>query len=257
MNLRRDMIDGFLSPSKSGEEYLQARTTRPSAIAAIVPAYNEAQGIGKVLEVLSRVDLLRVIIVVDDGSIDSTAQEVQTAARCDPRIRLIRHSQNQGKGQAILTGWRATRAPILLTLDADLSGLQPGQVLDLIRPLLQNRADMTLGLFKHGSRSTDNSHRATPWLTGQRCFRADLLTYISFSAAAGYGFETALTVAARRQSWRVMKVALVGVSHPPSETHRGFWQGLRTRSRMYAQIIRAWYIATGWQQMVTRIKQLS
>jgi glycosyltransferase involved in cell wall biosynthesis len=226
-------------------------------VAAIVPAYNEAQGIGNVLEVLRRVNILGEILVIDDGSIDSTVQEVQAVARCDPRIHLIRHRQNQGKGQAILTGWRATRAPILLTLDADLSGLQPGQVLDLIRPLLQNQADMTLGLFKQGSRSTDNSHRATPWLTGQRCFRANLLKYISFSAATGYGFETALTVAARQQRWRVMKVALIGVSHPPSEAHRGFWQGLRTRSRMYAQIVRAWYISTGWQQMVARIKQLS
>jgi glycosyltransferase involved in cell wall biosynthesis len=226
-------------------------------ITAIVPAYNEARGIGKVLEVLSRVELLGEILVVDDGSIDSTAQEVKAAARCDPRIRLIRHSHNQGKGQAVLTGWRATRAPILLTLDADLNGLQPGQVKDLIRPLLQDQADMTLGLFRQGMRSTDNSHRVTPWLTGQRCFRADLLKYISYSAAAGYGFETALTVAARQQSWRVVKVALVGVSHPPSETHRGFRQGLRTRSRMYAEIIRAWYVSTGWQQMIARIRQLS
>ena len=223
-------------------------------VAAVIPAFNEAKGIGQVLGVLRKVDLLAEIIVVDDGSADGTVEEIEKCAALDPRIRIVRHQENRGKGQAIISGWLATEAPFLITLDADLVGLRPGQVLDLIDPVLEKRADMTLGLFRHGHWRTEYSHRVTPWLTGQRCFRASLLKFIALPAADGYGFETAITVAARRRKWRCLRVPLDGVSHPPSELHRGFWKGVATRSRMYAQIVRAWYVANGWQGMVTRLK---
>jgi glycosyltransferase involved in cell wall biosynthesis len=223
-------------------------------IAAIIPAYNEAAGIGKVLSILRQVDLLAEIIVIDDGSVDGTTHEIEKCAALDPRIRAICHTENRGKGQAIISGWRATRAPLLVTLDADLVGLKPEQVVELILPVLEKQADMTLGLFRHGYWQTEYSHRVTPWLTGQRCFRAELLKSVSLPAAAGYGFETALTVVARRYRWRCIRVPLEGVSHPPSESHRGFWRGIATRSKMYAQIVRAWYVAIGWERKIARLK---
>jgi hypothetical protein len=102
---------------------------------------------------------------------------------------------------------------------------------------------MTLGLFSGGHFATDMSHRLTPFLTGQRGLRADLLEHVSPEAAAGYGFELALTIAARQQGSRVCVVPLQGVWHPPSEVHRGVLGGLAWRGGMYAQILRAWYVA--------------
>jgi glycosyltransferase involved in cell wall biosynthesis len=106
-------------------------------VAAIIPAYNEARWIGAVLEVLRGVSLLSEIIVVDDGSTDGTAEVVRRAATADPRLRLLQHEKNLGKGQAIFTAYAATRAPYLLLLDADLQGLTPSHVEALIRPLLE------------------------------------------------------------------------------------------------------------------------
>ena len=243
------------APSVTPELSTPSRPMSTPPVAAIVPAFNEAQGIGNVLDVLRQVELLTEIIVVDDGSTDGTGEAVRLFSELDPRLRLLRHAANQGKGQAVFTGWRATRAPYLLTLDADLIGLTPGQVEDLLLPVIQKRADMTLGLFQGGRFQTDNSHRVTPWLTGQRCFRAELMKHVSQPAASGYGFETALTLAARQRGLRRLRVPLVGVSHPPSETHRGLWIGIRTRSRMYAQILRAWYLAASWRRMIARLKQ--
>jgi glycosyltransferase involved in cell wall biosynthesis len=242
------------TPIRSSILSRPARFQTTPLVAAIIPAYNEARGIGKVLNILRQVDLLSEIIVIDDGSKDRTIDEIEKCAVMDYRIRTISHSENRGKGEAIFSGWRATRAPLLVTLDADLVGLKPEQVVGLILPVLEMRADMTLGLFRHGYWRTEYSHRVTPWLTGQRCFRADLLKSISLPAAAGYGFETAITVAARRHKWRCVRVSLEGVSHPPSESHRGFWNGVATRSKMYAQIVRAWYVANGWERKVARLK---
>ncbi len=231
---------------------LTAADTRPSShtISAIVPAYNESHRIGKVLAVLRQVDCLSEIIIVDDGSTDNTAQEAQHVVNGDQRFKIIYHEKNQGKGQALFTGWRVASSNYLITLDADLIGLTPLHIVALIQPVIEGKADMTLGLFRGGYWRTDLSHILTPWLTGQRCLRSELFHYISPTAAAGYGFETALTVAAQQHRWRCQPVIWHGVSHVPSETHRGLLRGLTTRAKMYAHILRAWIRAKGWRQII-------
>src|SRR3990172_6004566 len=103
-------------------------------IAAVISAYNEAAYIWRVLDVVSRVDILDEVIVVDDGSEDGTGGVVSEAHRNNPKITLVRHPTNQGKGQSIFTGYSYTRAKNLLLLDADLYCLTPQHVLDLIQP---------------------------------------------------------------------------------------------------------------------------
>jgi polyisoprenyl-phosphate glycosyltransferase len=222
-------------------------------IAAVIAAYNEAKNIRRVLDVLRWANILDEILVVDDGSMDRTGAEVLTAAQEDPRIRLITHEKNRGKGQAVFTGKENTQASILLLLDADLISLKPYQVNDLIRPVKEGRADMTMGLFRKGRPNTDLGHIATPWLTGQRCIVSELLNHVSRQAAEGYGLETAITVTASMESWRVQRVRLEGVYHPPSEFHRGILRGIGARGRMYGQIFNAWYIAGGLQATLGRL----
>jgi glycosyltransferase involved in cell wall biosynthesis len=220
---------------------------RKPIIAAIVPTYNEELNVSGVLDVLHATSQLDEIILVDDGSSDGTVEILRQAASVDRRIRVIQHEQNMGKGQAIFTGWAATTASILLLLDADLKDLKPEHVEALLKPVLEARADMTLGLFRGGHFNTDISHRLTPFLTGQRGLRAEVLKSISHEAAAGYGFEVALTVAAGQNSYRTRVVPLNGVWHPSSEIRAergGYWHGKLWRFRMYGQILRAWYIAT-------------
>ena len=221
-------------------------STHKPRIAAIVPMYNEELNVSVVLEVLRATNILDEIILVDDGSTDKTVEILNRAAETDARIQVIQHDKNRGKGQAIFSGWAATSAPILLLLDADLKNLTPGHIEALLAPVIDHRADMTIGLFKGGHFNTDFSHWATPFLTGQRGLRAELLKSISREASEGYGFEIALTVAAGQNRYRTRVVALKGVWHPPSEfrSERGFWGGVRGRLRMYGQIIHAWVIAT-------------
>jgi glycosyltransferase involved in cell wall biosynthesis len=222
--------------------------SRKPLIAAIIPTYNEELNVMGVLEVLHATSMLDEIILVDDGSTDKTAETLRKAAATDPRMHVIQHEKNKGKGQALFSGWAATNAPILLLLDADLKNLTPEHIQALLAPVIEHRADMTLGLFQHGHLLTDISHWLTPFLTGQRGLRSELLKHISHEAAQGYGFEVALTVAAGQGNYHTRIVALKGVWHPSSEfrTERGgYWNGKVWRYRMYGQIIRAWFIATG------------
>jgi polyisoprenyl-phosphate glycosyltransferase len=215
-------------------------------IAAIIPVYNEELNVNIVLQVLLATSILDEIILVDDGSSDRTLKILYEAAALDQRIQVIHHDKNRGKGQAIFSGWAATPASVLLLLDADLKNLAPDHIQALLAPVIEHQADMTLGLFRGGHFSTDLSHRLTPFLTGQRGLRSEVLKYVSSEAAAGYGFDVALTVAAGQQHFRNRVVILRGVWHPSSEfrTERGFWRGMLWKFRMYGQIMRAWYIST-------------
>lgn len=107
---------------------------------AVVPAWNEAQAIGEVLDgLLPRVDA---VIVVDDGSTDRTADIA--AAR---GARVVRHVLNRGLGAAIATGIRAALAQgadIVLTFDAD-GQHRSDDVPAVLAPIKDGKADVVIG----------------------------------------------------------------------------------------------------------------
>lgn len=130
-------------------------------LSVVLPAYNERHRIGGYL------DSIRVymeahypdgyeVIVVDDGSSDGMAEMVEQWAAGWPRLRLIRHEVNQGKGAAVRTGVLAARAERVLFADAD--GAAPiDQEARLTKAILQG-ADIAVGsrLLPHGG---DEVHR--------------------------------------------------------------------------------------------------
>ena len=226
--------------------------TKPG-LTAIVPAYNECDRIGNVLSILLQVNVIDEVIVVDDGSTDGMSSVVAKISQENPRLKLVRHKVNRGKGQAILTGWRASHSPVLLLLDADLINLTAQHVDALVQPVLSGDAEMTIGLFQHGYIFTDLSHRATPWLSGQRCLRAVLMKRLPVQALQGYGFETCLTILARQEKWRVKNVSWLGVTHPMGILPRGGWSGLRRKGMMFRDIINSWLVIEfGWSWPVRR-----
>jgi glycosyltransferase involved in cell wall biosynthesis len=212
-------------------------------ISAIIPAYNEESRIGLVVEVLCKIGKLNEIVIVDDGSMDGTVKEAVRAAQGDQRLIIHHNEQNLGKGQAVYNGWKASSSSVLLLLDADLINLDVEHVLDLIGPVLNDSVDMTIGYFIGGYWRADLAHRITPWLSGQRCLRSVLLRSISWEAAEGYGFETALTMAARENNWKCGKVPLVTLTHPLGEIPRGGYHGWGTKFLLFYQVFRAWYLS--------------
>jgi len=221
----------------------QMPTVNKSSISALIPAFNEAGRIGLVVEVLCQVGILNEIVVVDDGSTDGTSQDAVNAARGDPRLIVHRNEPNLGKGQAVYNGWKISSSSLVLLLDADLINLNVEHVLNLIDPVLKDGVDMTIGYFIGGYWRADLAHRITPWLSGQRCLRSNLLRSISWNAAEGYGFETALTMAARKNNWNCEKVPLMCLTHPLGEVPRGGYHGWGTKFLLFYQVLRAWYIS--------------
>jgi hypothetical protein len=119
----------------------------------VVPAYNEEARIGEVLQALLAAPELDEILVVNDGSQDGTA----AVARRFPAVRTLDLPVNRGKGAAMRVGALETDADVLLFIDADLIGLRAGHVADLLRPVLDDRAEMAVGVFRGGRLATDLS----------------------------------------------------------------------------------------------------
>lgn len=113
----------------------------------IFPAYNEAPAIRHALdEALRFADargLTAEIIVVDDGSGDDTRAIAEQAASADPRVRVLSHSPNRGKGFAVKQGMLAARGRWRIFLDVDLA--TPIDEIDRLLPALEAGADVVLG----------------------------------------------------------------------------------------------------------------
>jgi glycosyltransferase involved in cell wall biosynthesis len=92
--------------------------------ALIVPAFNEAPVIPALIrelrEAFERHDLHGEVILVDDGSSDGTAELAEREGEGWRALRVLRHSTNRGKTEAMVTAARATDRTILLIFDADL-----------------------------------------------------------------------------------------------------------------------------------------
>lgn len=130
------------------EEFRQADLPRRfrGKIAIVVPAYNEAESVGKVLDLIPGevCGVETAVLVVDDGSRDGTGDVA--AAR---GAIVARHVTNRGGGAALRTGYRLmadSGAEIVVTLDADGQHL-PSEMERLVRPVLEREVDVA-----HGSR---------------------------------------------------------------------------------------------------------
>jgi LmbE family N-acetylglucosaminyl deacetylase len=223
-------------------------------VAAIIPAYNESRQIKDLLSVLKDVPYLFEIIVVDDGSEDNTSEIATEAGLDDSRVKVLQHQHNYGKGHALKTGWQYTSTPYILFLDADLINLKPHHIDQLVLPVLHGETDMTVGLFHNGRWVTDFSHRAIPWLSGQRCLKASLVEEVPLNAAKGYGFETAISATARKNNWRCQEIWLKGVSSSHTNQWKGLIQSIRKRVKMFKDVGRAIQLTGGWHLLAPRIR---
>jgi glycosyltransferase involved in cell wall biosynthesis len=197
----------------------------PLGVAVVIPAKDEAARIGATVTAARSVSGADLVVVVDDGSTDSTSA-LATAAGAT----VTRHARTRGKAAAMETGAELVRVleeqegrtppRALLFLDADLEATA-GNAAALVPPVLAGEADMTIAILPPqrqpgGGRglvvnlSRDGIRRATGFtatqpLSGQRCLSREAFE-AARPLAAGFGVETGLTIDLIRRGFRVREV---------------------------------------------------
>ena len=192
------------------------------AITAVIPAFNEEKTIGGVVEKAMR--HAGIVIVVDDGSVDRTAEFAAAAG-----AHVIRFPRNGGKGNALgigLTTAALNGSNVVVCLDSD-GQHDPDEIPTVVGPILAGRADMVIG-----SRFLDASSkglipayrrvgqgvltfatnlgspvRITDSQSGYRAFRKEILSGFEYTEA-GMGIESEMVRSAVRHGLRIEEVPI-------------------------------------------------
>ena len=132
-------------------------------VSVVIPAYNEERRLPATLksvyEHLSARGRSFEIVVVDDGSMDNTADFVESYAKTRPQVRLVSYSPNRGKGHAVRVGMLAAKGDFLLFDDAD--GSSPISEMTKLLDAIAGGADIAIG--SRAKPDKDRTVKALPY----------------------------------------------------------------------------------------------
>ena len=212
-------------------------------LSVIMPVYNEQDTVREIVSRVCEMDQVFELVIVDDGSQDGT-QEILQELSVLPGVRVITHDHNQGKGAAVVTGFRAALGDVFVVQDADLE-YDPQDYGKLLQPLKEGRCEVV-----YGTRfATSKVHRAfflsylankfLTWVTNllygskltdmetcYKVFRRELVENMTIHARR-FEFEPEFTAKLLKQG---VKVVEVPISFDPRGYSRGkkitAWDGV-------------------------------
>jgi glycosyltransferase involved in cell wall biosynthesis len=113
-------------------------------LSIVIPCYNEKKTIALIIQKVLDIELAhdRELIVVDDYSTDGTREYLASLQM--PRIKVLFHEQNYGKGKALRTGFAHSSGDIIIIQDADLE-YDPQDYSRLLQPIIDGKADVVFG----------------------------------------------------------------------------------------------------------------
>ena len=129
-------------------------------ISVVVPLFNEAESLPKLLEWIARVmqehSFQYEVIFVNDGSTDSSWQVIQRLhEQAGDTVRGICFRRNYGKSAALYCGFRAAQGDVVITMDADLQD-SPDEIPELYRMITEDGFDLVSG-WKQSMKSVSNN----------------------------------------------------------------------------------------------------
>jgi glycosyltransferase involved in cell wall biosynthesis len=229
-------------------------------LSVVIPVYNEHSTIENIISAVKNANLPKVfnhkeIIIVDDCSKDGTREILRKIQ--DKDIKVVFHDNNMGKGNALKSGFNNATGEIIIIQDADLE-YDPNEYSKLVRPILENKADVVYGSRFVGG----ESHRIlyywhslgnkiittfsnmlsdlnlTDMETCYKVFRKDVISKIKLEEPR-FGFEPEFTAKvadlARNEGVRIYEV---GISYYGRTYEEGKKIGLKDAIEAFLVIIK-------------------
>jgi len=208
--------------------------SRLSGVSIVVPCCNEEEAVrllpSKLFPPLAQLAERRAVelVLVDDGSLDSTWDELTRLGRsdCPFSIVLVRHEVNRGLGAAIQSGFFASNHDIVVTLDAD--GTYPFSIVGLLVGKIDAGADVVTAspyhprgnvegvsamrlVFSRGASACYRvlvDHRVYTWTAMVRAYRSDVLSQ-AISPECGFLHVAMTLIEARRRGATIVEVPAI------------------------------------------------
>jgi glycosyltransferase involved in cell wall biosynthesis len=210
-------------------------------VSFLVPAYNEAETIVELLDRVSRLEIEKQIVVVDDGSTDGTGDLVEKWQTGRDDVVLVRQ-ENRGKGAAVRAAIPHADGDICVIQDADLE-YDPADVPALIDPITRGSADAVFGsrlsggkpqrvyLFWHlvGNRFlsllTNVLFNTTlsDMETGYKAFRTEVLRSLDLRQD-GFGIEPEITAKICKRKLRLYELPIAYYGRTYAEGKKITWR---------------------------------
>lgn len=178
----------------------------------IISAYNEEKTISGIIAQILQSSEVDEIIVINDGSSDSTLFALQVYSDTK-QLKIINYPRNRGKGFAMASGILQAKNEILLFIDADLINFEVKFVSQLLYPLKSGKANMAIG------QPTNNffDFNFNPFISiaGERAvFRSDILPLVPKMFDSRFGVETLINLFFKANNLTIIYVCLLGLKHP-------------------------------------------
>ena len=211
-------------------------------VSVVMPVFNESASIDVVVRRIFAQKCVRELIAVDDCSQDGSWQRLAVLAKGEPRMRVVRHEGNRGKGAALRTGFALATSEIVLVQDADQE-YDPSEYDKLIAPILADQADVVFGSRFLGG----GPHRAlyywhylgnnllttlsniftninlTDMETCYKVFRREIIQRIAIEENR-FGFEPEITAKIARLRARIYEVPIAYYGRTYEEGKKIRWQ---------------------------------
>ena len=129
---------------------IRSNTDVEPCLSVVMPVFNESETIAAVVQNVLAQKPVQQLIIVDDCSTDGTWEKLEPLGQNEPRVKLVRHPYNQGKGAALRTGFTAAASQFVIVQDAD-SEYDPAEYYRLLAPALVGKADVVFGSRFMGS----------------------------------------------------------------------------------------------------------
>ena len=200
-------------------------------IDAVVPARNEAATVATVVEACRRCSAVREVIVVDDGSVDDTAERAAAAgAKVIHRVDAAPPAGGS-KAHAMEAGVAASDASALLFVDADLLGLTSDHLDQVCGPFLEGTATMSVGWFDYGA--WNPLVLRLPPTTGERVVPRWVFEAIPPEKRDGYTIEIMINEVIAEGHLPTTARIMRGVTHRTKRQKLGRLEGYRRTWEMF------------------------
>jgi len=213
-------------------------------LSVVMPIYNEVTTLEQIVEKVHTVDLGvdKELVLVDDCSRDGTQDVLKKIQDRHPEWKYLFHGQNQGKGAALRTGFKAATGDVVVVQDADLE-YDPRDLRTMLGPVLDGHADVVYGsrflgggphrvvYFWHsvGNRfltmlsNMMTDLNLTDMEVCYKMFRKQVLDSIELKENR-FGFEVEVTAKVARGGWRIYEVPISYYGRNYSEGKKITWK---------------------------------